>query len=95
MRLKPEVAHYFKQKVAELSPGAAVYLFGSRVNDTLKGGDIDILILSEAPLSKQSMRTIRIDFYKQFGWQKLDVVNYTYQESHPFKSLILEDAEQL
>jgi predicted nucleotidyltransferase len=72
-----------------------VFLFGSRVADDLRGGDIDILILSEKPLNKKSLRQIKVDFYKQFGWQKLDLLNFTIEESHPFKSLILEEAEQL
>lgn len=32
-----------------MGAGAAIYLFGSRVDDKKRGGDIDLLILTEGP----------------------------------------------
>lgn len=92
MRLKKEVIDYFKSSILNQSQKVDVYLFGSRTDDTLRGGDIDILILSESTLSRTFLRTIKINFFKQFGMQKLDLINFTYIEKHPFKSLILEKA---
>jgi len=95
MRLKPKIAQYFKQKTACLQTRAEAYLFGSRVRETKRGGDIDILILSEDQISRKTLRQIKIDFYKEFGLQKLDLVNFTYDEQHPFKSLIMDEAIRL
>jgi len=72
-----------------------VYLFGSRTNDDALGGDIDILILTEKPINKRIFRPIRVEFFKQFGWQKLDLVNYTYNDTSVFKQLIQTTAIQL
>lgn len=95
MRLKPEIADYFRKQAISLPTKAEVYLFGSRVSDTLKGGDIDILILSEHTVDPEKIRQIKVEFYKRFGLQKLDLVNFTFDEQHPFKALIIEDAIRL
>ncbi len=52
-----------------------VMLFGSRVDDTKKGGDIDLLIDSE---NKDINLSLKFDFlallYESIGEQKIDVV---------------------
>ncbi|MBT4290660.1 MAG: nucleotidyltransferase domain-containing protein [Deltaproteobacteria bacterium] len=95
MRLKPEITAYFKQKIECLPTRAEGYLFGSRTSDNKKGGDIDILVLSEQPIERKTLRQIKIDFYKKFGLQKLDLLNFTFDEQHPFKALIIEEAIRL
>ncbi len=37
----------------------------------------------------------KVDFYKRFGWQKIDLVNFTFKEENPFKKSVLENAIQL
>jgi predicted nucleotidyltransferase len=57
-------------------PEAKIYLFGSRVDDTRSGGDIDLYILSETSISEGVKK--RIDFLVMLksliGDQKIDVV---------------------
>ena len=62
-----------KNKLYTLSTSAKLYLFGSRVDDEKRGGDIDLLIVDPL-LTKRDLRMLRIDFFKHFGEQKLDVV---------------------
>ena len=72
-----------------------IYLFGSRTKDSLKGGDIDILILAEKKLPNNLIRKLRTSFYKKFGWQKIDIVNFSFFEEHPFKNIIMQDCIEL
>ena len=95
MRLKPEIQLFIRETAANLFPDTDIYLFGSRVNDQLKGGDIDLLLLSENKLNSKKIRQFRIAFFKKFGWQKLDLVNFTKMEESNFKRLILKDAQAL
>ena len=50
-----------------------MYLFGSRTDDTKKGGDINILVLSDE-LTKKDLRLLRVDFFTHFGEQKIDII---------------------
>jgi predicted nucleotidyltransferase len=95
MRLKPEIALFLKQIIGERIPGSKVYLFGSRADDTAKGGDIDLLIISNQPVDKHILRRIRIEFYKKFGWRKLDLVNFTNDNGSAFYNLIKSEAVPL
>ncbi|MCX8080719.1 MAG: nucleotidyltransferase domain-containing protein [Bacteroidia bacterium] len=95
MRISPEITEFFKSEVKKVDSGARVYLFGSRIDDLKKGGDIDILILSEKKWDDDRIRKIRIKFYDIFGFQKLDLVNFTFDEENPFKDLIMDHAIML
>ena len=47
MRLNPEQASVIRQTVVEIfGPEVQVLLFGSRVDDSKKGGDVDLLVES-------------------------------------------------
>lgn len=95
MRLNEDIKLFFKVNFGEIIPEAKLYLFGSRVNDNAKGGDIDILVVSENYIDKKVIRRIRIDFFKKFGWQKIDIVNFKFSEDTPFKRIIEETAIEL
>ena len=88
MRLNPEIKDYLKQNIQEKLPGSAIYLFGSRVDDKERGGDIDLMILTEEPADSRILRKIRIEFFKKFGWRKIDLVNLTYSNESAFRQLI-------
>ncbi len=88
MRIKPEIKIFIKETASKLFPEAELYLFGSRVNDRGRGGDIDILILSERRIDNKLLREFRIKFYKIFGWQKIDLVNLTRDDKSTFRKLI-------
>jgi predicted nucleotidyltransferase len=95
MRLKPEIKSFIKSTAFKLFPEAEIYLFGSRVNDNGLGGDIDILLLTEKKIDTKKLRAFRINFYKHFGWQKIDLVNFTKNENSTFKELILTEAQPI
>jgi predicted nucleotidyltransferase len=52
-----------------------VFLFGSRTNDQLKGGDIDLLIKAEAlEMTARNKVLFLVDLKKHLGERKIDVV---------------------
>ncbi|PTN02228.1 nucleotidyltransferase domain-containing protein [Mangrovibacterium marinum] len=95
MRLKPDIKAFIKQNGRELFPEAEIYLFGSRLNDHEKGGDIDLLLLSDKKIDTKQIRKFRIRFFKSFGWQKIDLVNFTREERSTFKNLVLTNAQAI
>ena len=95
MRIKREQLDFIKNELNLLQNEIELYLFGSRTNDMEKGGDIDLLILSDKPIEKQKIRDFRIKFYRNFGWQKIDIVTFLKKEKHPFKNIALETGIKL
>jgi len=63
--IKDTVYHYDKQ--------ATVYLFGSRVDDNKRGGDIDLAIQSKA-IAWRDITGIQLKLYDLIGEQKIDIV---------------------
>ncbi|TAN64848.1 MAG: nucleotidyltransferase domain-containing protein [Methylobacter sp.] len=68
MRLTKQQARTITQTVSRLAgTGTAVYLFGSRLNDQAKGGDIDLFIESDIPLSLIHRAQIKMELESQLG----------------------------
>ncbi len=95
MRVEKEYIDFLKREIKKVNKSAEVYLFGSRVNDRKKGGDIDIFILSGKKLNPLKLAIIKARFYQRFGERKIDLINYTHNEPSVFKELIMEDAIRL
>ena len=56
MRLSVEEAKSIRQCVLRFDSKAEVFLFGSRADDTRRGGDIDLLIVSKRISLRQRLR---------------------------------------
>ena len=95
MRVKIEQVVFLKQSIKKYLPDADLYLIGSRANDKLKGGDIDILVIGEKALTGQVKRNVKIAFYKKFGEQKIDIVSFKRGEPSNFKELALIESVKL
>ncbi|MBI4681330.1 MAG: nucleotidyltransferase domain-containing protein [Nitrospirae bacterium] len=85
MRITPIEKTIIKSSVKRHFGGNAnVYLFGSRVDDDRKGGDIDLYITTDMPTSEIIREKIGllVDIEKGLGEQKVDVVinNHTKQK---------------
>jgi predicted nucleotidyltransferase len=94
MRLADSQIIVLKRTLKRLSSTAKLYLFGSRVDDTKKGGDIDLLVVSDE-LTKKDLRWLRIEFFKSFGEQKIDIILDDGSFQQPFHKLILQKAIQI
>ena len=95
MRLSQSIYSSIKTHVQESIPNAEVFLFGSRVDDSAKGGDIDLLLLTEEKLPLFAINQIRRLILNDIGEQKIDIINFTKSINHPFKSLAMESAIRL
>jgi len=91
MRLSEQEIKLLKNELKLLSNEAKLYLFGSRVDDAKKGGDIDLLIVSNE-LTKKDLRILRIEFFKEFGEQKIDIILDNGEFLNPFNRFIFQKA---
>lgn len=91
MRLCDYQIIVLKNKLQLISSTAQLYLFGSRVDDTKKGGDIDLLIVSDI-VTKKDLRTLIVEFFKHFGEQKIDIVLDNGEFKNPFTKHIIKKA---
>jgi len=73
MRITDDEKNVIVDAVKNTDPDAKVWLFGSRANDSKKGGDIDIGILSSKVGVMEEIR-IRQKICDKIGEQKIDLV---------------------
>ena len=95
MRISIEKIKVLKSTILSILPESTIYLFGSRVDDKKKGGDIDILILGNKKLNFIEKGKIEKKFFSIFGEQKLDLVSFLYDSDDSFKSVALQKAIKL
>jgi predicted nucleotidyltransferase len=82
------IINFWEQQFAEVK----VYLFGSRIDDNLKGGDIDLAIVgNEKPTTLQRAK-FKTGFDFAFGEQKVDLVYINPSKPTAFAKYILETA---
>jgi predicted nucleotidyltransferase len=77
MRLSPDQVHAIVAATQELAgAGARVRLFGSRVNDQLRGGDIDLLVECPRPVARPVWLAAQITarLQRSLGERKIDVL---------------------
>jgi predicted nucleotidyltransferase len=89
MRLSKRVVEILQNNITKSFGNVNIYLFGSRTDDTKKGGDIDLAI--DANISKQEFRKkkslflallMRIDFD-----YKVDIVNFNTKDELLYKEI--------
>ncbi len=73
MRLSDRERSAIVSAVHRYDAEAQVFLFGSRVDDTKKGGDIDILVRSVS-IGPAERRQIRRAICDSIGEQKIDIL---------------------
>lgn len=79
MRLHSNEIHAIRKAAQEtFPPGTGVYLFGSRLDDQARGGDIDLLIEPQTPWSPQEIVERRTRFiamlYRLIEEQRIDIL---------------------
>ena len=77
MRLSHEQVRVIREVVeGQIGQGVRVYLFGSRVDDAARGGDIDLYIECDEALTNRAATSARIAgaLQRRLGEQRIDVV---------------------
>jgi len=78
MRLKSKEVSLIKQVIGNIFDDATVYLFGSRLDDTKQGGDIDLFVIAKnatfsnkikalAKLQRELHKPVDIVLHKDFS----------------------------
>lgn len=73
MRLNAYEIKTIKETVWQYDNAAEVYLFGSRLDDNARGGDIDLLVLSQK-INFDEKISLRIDLKDRLGNHKIDLL---------------------
>jgi predicted nucleotidyltransferase len=88
MRLLPEEIEFIKSTILGRVPVVEVFIFGSRAHDGGRGGDIDILIISDREMPIEENLRIKIDLKEKLGDQKIDLICQTAGKLSPFAELM-------
>jgi len=91
MRITEHEKKVIIDAVKNSDPNAKVWLFGSRTDDSKKGGDIDIAIYSEK-IDKDVMQKIQVRRFicDRIGEQKIDIVTTNSGKEAIFRLAVAE-----
>jgi len=91
MRITEYEKNVIIDAVKSVDPVAQVWLFGSRTDDSKKGGDIDIAILSEK-INKNVMQEIQVRRFicDKIGEQRIDIVTTNTGKEAIFRLAVAE-----
>ena len=79
--------------VRQVDPEAEIYLFGSRTDDTKRGGDIDVLVFSQK-ISFADKLQIKARIFEQIEEQKIDLI-IAKEQTEPFVKMAFENSVEL
>ncbi len=93
MRLTGHEKQVITAAVRRFDPDAAIWLFGSRVDDRRRGGDIDLAVLSSR-IHRKETHDIRHQIREHIGEQKIDLVVASNRD-HPMLAVAIENGVPL
>lgn len=93
MRLSKNEIRTIRKVISKFDASAKVHLFGSRTDDSKKGGDIDLLIFSNN-LGLDEKLKIKVTLKELLGDQKIDVI-IAKDRSNPFVDLVYDESIQI
>ena len=96
MRLAQQEVAWIKKSVQNIDPSAQIFIYGSRTQDHLSGGDIDLIVISEH-LKFSDKLTLLVDLKIHLGDQKIDLTLCSSSQSrtNPFIIQSLRGAIQI
>jgi len=93
MRVTSSEINAIRSVVAKYDNSAKIYLFGSRVYDDRKGGDIDLLIFSNKLSFNENLK-IKVELKELLGDQRIDII-IAKDRSNPFVDLVYDESIRL
>ena len=93
MRLANREQSVISDTIHQADVDALIYLFGSRVDDAAKGGDIDLLVLSKR-INLMMKLEILAQLHQKLGERKIDVVIYP-DSTRPFPRMVMQEGVRL
>ncbi len=93
MRLSHEEQLAIRETIRQADAEAMVYLFGSRTDDNAKGGDIDLLVLSQK-INLMVKLDILAQLHRRLGERKIDIAVYA-DATRPFPKMVMQTAVAL
>ena len=87
VRLSEKEISIIKDTIKKYDPSANVIIFGSRADLTKKGGDIDILVISNK-IDYKMRRKISVELFLKLGERKIDLII----TDNPPKSKFIKEA---
>lgn len=88
MRIQPEEQAAIVSTITGFDKESEIYLFGSRLDDTKRGGDIDILVKSDV-ISRGMLARIEEDLFTKIDEQKIDFVLTSKNAPDSFSRMVL------
>ena len=73
VRLSEKEIRIIKETIKKYDPNANIIIFGSRADLTKKGGDIDILVISNK-IDYKMRRKISVELFLKLGERKIDLI---------------------
>lgn len=89
---KAEIAA-IKSSIYKFDSHAKIFLFGSRTDPSKKGGDIDLVVLSQI-LSNEDRLQIKQELFRYIEEQKVDLI-IAKNDSDPFVRIALSKGIQI
>ncbi|MBK5913161.1 nucleotidyltransferase domain-containing protein [Rhodocyclus purpureus] len=93
MRLAETERSAIREVIREADTEALVYLFGSRIDDSAKGGDIDLLVFSKK-ITLMTKLGILAKLHQKLGERKIDIAVYP-DDSRPFPRMVMQEGVRL
>lgn len=93
MRLAHDEQSAISDAIRQADADALIYLFGSRVDDTAKGGDFDLLVLSKK-INLMIKLDILAQLHQKLGERKIDIAVYA-DATRPFPRMVMQQGLRL
>ena len=94
MRLSADQAKIIRQEVlTHLGPSSAVWLFGSRINDEARGGDVDLYVETDSPALLDERRC-KVSLEEKLD-MPVDLLVRSFQDDSPIARIAKNQGKRL